>query len=60
MRPRGMVRRLVCAETGAIARRRCPEKREEWFAPGSEPRGKCERHVGRFRNWWRRVTGAGE
>jgi penicillin-binding protein 1B len=55
--PSGMVRHLVCAETGRLARERCPVIVEEWFTPGSEPRDRCPRHLGRFKRWWRKTFG---
>jgi penicillin-binding protein 1B len=57
VRPHGMVRVLLDAETGKLAGPGCPSTRDEWFAPGTEPREKCREHGGRFRRWLRKVFG---
>ena len=42
--PPGMVRRLVDAETGLLAREWCPLARYEWFKPNTEPTTECTEH----------------
>ena len=49
--PEGMVRAKVDATTGQLATWRCPEKIEEIFIEGTEPRVRCETH-GHRRWWW--------
>lgn len=56
-RQHGMVRVIIDVESGQLAGPGCPETREEWFAPGTEPREECGLHRGRFRRWLRKVFG---
>jgi penicillin-binding protein 1B len=58
--PAGMVRVLICPETGMLARKKCPGAREEAFAAGSEPTARCPKHVGRVKRWWRKLLGKEE
>jgi len=44
--PEGIVHRVVCGQTGLVAREGCPEKRSEVFIEGSEPSRACEEHRG--------------
>jgi penicillin-binding protein 1B len=57
--PEGMTRLEICAGTGLRATGRCPETREEWFSAEESLPGPCTEHMGRFRRWWRKVTGRG-
>jgi penicillin-binding protein 1B len=49
--PEGMVQAKVDPATGQLATWRCPEKIEEIFIEGTEPRDRCETH-GHRRWWW--------
>ena len=42
--PPGMIRRLIDAETGLLAKEWCPLARYEWFKPNTEPTQECEAH----------------
>ena len=42
--PPGMVRMMICSQSGRPAGPLCPSAREEIFAPGSLPRGTCPLH----------------
>jgi penicillin-binding protein 1B len=54
-KPQGLIQIRVCADSGMLATKRCPDPRSEWFKPGSEPDGKCTEHAGRFRRWMRKT-----
>jgi penicillin-binding protein 1B len=58
-RPHDMVRLLIDPESGKLAGPGCPEAREEWFVPGTEPVEKCKMHDRRFRRWLRKIFGRG-
>jgi len=56
--PWGLVQRRIDPATGGLVQRGCPEWKDEWFARGTEPTEPCGEHRGgRFRRWFRRVTG---
>jgi penicillin-binding protein 1B len=42
--PAGIVSETICAESGELARDRCPNVRSEVFISGSEPAVYCELH----------------
>jgi penicillin-binding protein 1A len=44
--PPGIAHRIICEETGLLARSDCPEKRSEVFISGTEPARPCEEHHG--------------
>jgi penicillin-binding protein 1B len=55
--PREIVKVMIDPQSGQRATRNCPEVVEETFLRGTEPRERCELHEGRFRRWFRRLTG---
>jgi penicillin-binding protein 1B len=42
--PRGVTSAQICPETGELAGESCPNPRNEFFIPGSEPRQACSVH----------------
>jgi penicillin-binding protein 1A len=42
--PAGMLSRRIDTETGDLATEWCPESRDEWFKPGTEPVRFCSHH----------------
>jgi len=42
--PPGIVRRVICEESGLLATSNCEHLRREIFIEGTEPRRKCDRH----------------
>jgi penicillin-binding protein 1A len=42
--PEGIIHRVVCETSGAIATSKCSQVRREVFIEGTEPRSPCERH----------------
>jgi penicillin-binding protein 1A len=42
--PPGIVRRVICVETGLLATDACPEQREDIFIAGTEPTVPCDLH----------------
>ena len=42
--PEGIVRRVICEESGLLMSTGCPEVRREVFIEGTEPRRYCDRH----------------
>ena len=56
-RPHGMVRVLIDPASGDLAGPACPDAREEWFSPGTEPTEQCRLHRGRIKRWLRKIFG---
>ena len=44
--PTGIAHRVICRETGLLAREDCPAKRDEVFIEGTEPSRACGEHHG--------------
>ena len=42
--PNGMVRKHICAASGQLPNRHCPQLLQEWFLAGSEPKSECRVH----------------
>ena len=53
----GMLRVDVCAESGALAVKKCPHPVKEDFVAGTEPIDPCPIHQGKFKRWFRRLMG---
>jgi len=57
-RPDGIIRRRIDPASGMLAVSRCPERRNEWFAAGTEPDEECPDHSRkRKKGWFRRLFG---
>ena len=46
LEPAGIAHRVICEETGFLAREECPTKRDEVFIEGTEPSRACDEHHG--------------
>jgi len=43
--PPGMISRVIDPETGMLANDWCPDRKREWFKPGTEPTELCNVHT---------------
>jgi penicillin-binding protein 1B len=59
-RPGGMMRLTVCADSGALAVKKCPHPVREDFARGLEPSQPCRLHQGKFKRWFGKLLGRNE
>lgn len=59
-RPPSIVEVVVCPESGMVARSGCPNKHEELFIAGDEPRSECALHRGGLVGWLQRMLGPGK
>jgi len=53
--PTDVVRVRIDPESGLPAGPKCPQSTEELFVRGSEPKGTCPLHQGRFKRWLRKL-----
>jgi len=56
-RPGGLLRVEICSDSGVLAVKRCPNPVQEDFVKGTEPVDACPVHQGRFKRWFRKLTG---
>ncbi|MEN3045478.1 MAG: PBP1A family penicillin-binding protein [Candidatus Hydrothermales bacterium] len=44
-KPDGITYKTICVETGKLATKFCPKKRNEVYIEGKEPKNECEKHL---------------
>ncbi|MEN3043710.1 MAG: PBP1A family penicillin-binding protein [Candidatus Hydrothermales bacterium] len=44
-KPHGIIYRTICTETGKLAGKFCPKKRDEIYIEGKEPKKECDKHL---------------